>query len=103
MAENWLSGVAPNYQGGMGDGSGNNVYSAVNTGVTYGWQDLYWYKIDTSKLDGQVVQMTTGSFLNSSSSSRDSGSFTCYLTDKGSVYCGGDNNGFTKLAVRRSP
>ena len=67
----------------MGDGSGNNVYSAVSTGVTSGWQDLYWYKIDTSKLDsssssaGRTITITgsklskvTGVYVDSNKNGR---------------------------------
>jgi len=67
------------------------LYSAVDTGAKYDANRLYWYKVDTSKMDGGVVQMVTGSTPSSSSSSREAEAFACYVTDKGSVYCGGDS------------
>ena len=44
---------------------------------------LYWLEIDTSAFDGKVVQMAILSERGSSSPD----GVTCYLTDKGNVYC----------------
>ena len=64
-------------------------YSAIQkVGVSNpsSWQgepQVSWYKVNTSKMDGPVVQMVSGN----ASSQNGSGIFTCYLTDKGTPYC----------------
>ena len=44
---------------------------------SYNSKNYYWLKVDTSKLDGKVTQVISGS------------NNTCYLTDKKSAYCTG--------------
>ena len=86
------SSIAPTWSngGGLRAGAYSEVKAGEYTGTAGG--TYYWYKVNTSKMDGTVVQMMLGqgSTPSSNMGQHVSSGFACYLTDKGSIYCSND-------------
>ena len=88
MLEKYIRNLTAYYRDSMyttavPDGAFRTVEAGTAPGVGMKPFTLYWLEIDTSAFDGKVVQMA---ILSERGSNFPDG-VTCYLTDKGNVYC----------------